>query len=121
MKGADVLFYLYNISTRFHDYSIAMAKYCSIASCAYVAIAGRVGWHKNVPIHDSAFFGEQKRDLIFAGGSQIIYGGQALAAVQDFTERIAVATINPELPKQDRTQLWPIVYKKSSAFSQYMK
>lgn len=119
MKGADVLFYPYNISTRYNEYSLIMAKYYSIVSCAYVAVAGRVGWHKNVPVYTTDFFSEERRDLIFAGGGQIIFAGQTMAAVQDFFEGIAVTTVDTKLSKRYREQIYPVVFKNSSVFARY--
>ncbi len=121
MKGADILFHPYNISTRYHNYSLVMAKWYSINTCAYVAVSGRVGWHRNVPIFDPAFFGSKRGDLVFAGGSQVIFGGETLVVVPDFTEGVAVTEVDLSRPAEDRKVLWPVVFKKSSLFAKYMK
>ena len=103
LKGAEVIFWPVNFSVRFTtDVRLSSLLYSSIAESAYIATAARVGWHRKVPVHGSAYFGEERVDLMYAGGSGIVSDQTYLAAVPDFAEGIAVATIDTELPNNAR-------------------
>ena len=109
LKGAELIFWPVNFSAKFTGGIRMRSQFCSASEHAYVATAARAGWHKNVPIHDWAFFGETRRDLMFGGGSGIAFDGTYLAAVPDFSEGIAVATIDTELPNKVRRQSWDVM------------
>lgn len=96
LKGAEIIFWPVNFSARFTETTRLDAKFYSGCTKAYVVCACRVGWHKDVPMHGWAFFGESRGNLIFGGGSGIATGGYYIASVPDFSEGVAIATIEPD-------------------------
>jgi predicted amidohydrolase len=103
LKGAEVVFWPINFSVRFTDGIHLMNRYNSIAArFAYVVACSRIGWKKNTPIHGWAFFGEDRADLMYGGATGITFGGSYIAMVGDFSEGMAIATIDTEKPGQVR-------------------
>ncbi len=96
LKGAEIIFWPVNFSAGYTETTRLSARYYSECTAAYVVCACRVGWHKDVPMHGWAFFGESRGNLIFGGGSGIAKGGYYIASVPDFSEGIAIATIEPD-------------------------
>lgn len=106
LKGAALIFWPSNFSVRFlQEVHFATKEASSAAGCP-VASAARVGWHMQAPVHAWAFMGKTRVDLMYGGGSEIAQGSTTLAAVPDFTEGIAIATIDtdPEKRRQRRKQ-----------------
>lgn len=95
LKGAEIIFWPVNFSAGFTENTRLAARFYSKCTGAYVVCACRVGWHKDVPVHNWAFFGESRASLIFGGGSGIAKGGYYIASVPDFSEGVAIATIEP--------------------------
>lgn len=124
LKGAEVVFWPINFSSRFTDGIHLMNRYNSIAArFAYVVSSCRTGWKKNTPVHAWAFMGEERVDLMYGGGTGITFGGSYIAMVNDFAEGFAIATIDSEKPgmvrklrKQDmplerRPELYELISK----------
>jgi len=99
LKGAEVIFWPINFSVRFTDGIHLMNRYNSIAArFAYLVACCRIGWKKNTPVHDWAFMGEDRIDLMYGGGTGITFGGSYLSMVPDFSEGFAIATVDTEKP-----------------------
>jgi predicted amidohydrolase len=98
LKGAEVIFWPINFSARFTDGIHLMNRYNSVTSRSYLVSCCRVGWKKNTPLHGWAFFGEEQADLMYGGGTGITFMGSYLAMVADFSEGIAIATVDTERP-----------------------
>ena len=96
LREAEIIFWPVNFSARFTETTRLAARFYSKCTGAYVVCACRVGWHKDVPTHGWAFFGESRASLIFGGGSGIATGGYYIASVPDFSEGVAIATIDPD-------------------------
>ena len=100
LKGAEVVFWPVSFSSRFTDLLHLMNRYNSYAArFAYVVSACKVGLRKNAPVHEWGFFGEERVDLVYGGGTGITFGGSYLAMVGDFSEGIAIATVDTEKPR----------------------
>lgn len=98
LKGADVIFWPVNFSSRFTDGIHLMNRYNSMAARAYLVSCCRTGWKKNTPVHAWGFMGEERVDLMYGGGSGIAFNGSYIAMVPDFAEGFAIATVDTEKP-----------------------
>jgi predicted amidohydrolase len=96
LKGAQIIFWPINWSAKFVKGIDVLAKAASMYSHAYVVCANPVGWRQKVPLHTWAFMGATHVDLMYGGGSGIVFGVKYLAGVSDFSEGIAIASIDPE-------------------------
>jgi predicted amidohydrolase len=95
VKGAEIIFWPVNFSSRFPAVPEETACYSGFTH-AYVASACGVGWATNVPVHPEGFFGMMRADLIYDGGSTVAFCGGVIAGVPDFMEGLATATVDPE-------------------------
>jgi predicted amidohydrolase len=124
LKGADVIFWPINFSVRFTDGIHLANRFNSIAArYAYLVASSRIGWKKNTPLHDWAFMGESRADLMYAGATGIVFAGSYIAMVNDFSEGIAVGPIDSdkpavvrrlrfqEMPLERRPELYELISK----------
>jgi predicted amidohydrolase len=103
LKGADVVFWPTNFSSRFTDGIHLMNRYNSIAAVfAYVVSSARTGWRMDTAVHAWAFMGEERVDMMYGGATGITFGGSYIAMVNDFTEGYAIAMIDSEKPAMVR-------------------
>jgi N-carbamoylputrescine amidase len=102
LKGAEIIFWPINWSAKFLKSIAVLAKAASIYSHAFVVCANPVGWRQKVPLHPWAFMGASHVDLMYGGGSGIIFGVKYLASVSDYSEGVAIASIDREKSIQAR-------------------
>ena len=99
LKGAELIFWPSNFSVRFTSaVHLATREASNLAGCT-VAGAARVGWRMQSPMHDWAFMGKTRADMMYGGGSEISQGGIVMTQVPDFTEGIAVTTVTIDREK----------------------
>jgi N-carbamoylputrescine amidase len=94
VKGAELIFWPLNFSSRFPGVGVEVACYSGFTH-AYVAASCGVGWAKDVPVHPEAFYGESRADLLYPGGSTIAFCGEIIARTPSFSEGIAYAMVDP--------------------------
>ncbi|MBW2123732.1 MAG: carbon-nitrogen hydrolase family protein, partial [Deltaproteobacteria bacterium] len=102
LKGAQVIFWPVNWSAKFIKTIDVLGKASSIYSHAYIVSANPVGWRQKAPLHKWAFMGASHVDLMYGGGSGVIFGVKYLAAVSDFAQGMAIASIDTENSMQAR-------------------
>lgn len=96
LKGAQVIFWPINWSAKFVKAINVLAMAASMYSFAYVVCANPIGWRKKIPLHDWAFMGASHVDLMYGGGTGIYLDANFLGSVADFSEGIAIASVDME-------------------------
>lgn len=107
LKGADIIFWPINWSAKFIPGIETYSKCASLSSHAYVVFANPIGWRKKAPLHSWAFVGGTGVDLMYGGGTGVALGVYLIARVPNFSEGVALATVDiakvAEARKNDST------------------
>lgn len=102
LKGADIIFVPIAWSAKFIPGIEIYSRASSMYSHSYVVFANPIGWRKKVPLHAWAFAGQSDVDLVYGGGTGVAWGVNLIARVPNFSEGIALVTIDTDKVKKAR-------------------
>lgn len=104
LMDADIIFWPINFSVRFLTGIHFDILANSAVATAYCVASSRIGWRMDTQVHDWAFMGEARVDMMYGGPSAIAFGGTYVAIVPDFTEGVVTADCYPEKCAPARAQ-----------------